>query len=155
MAPSYGSCPVCDLMLFASKTGGHDAASMVSTLWFWLAFGLTVVLLVAAICTGLSKRRRLHLWLGPLTMLSLVVTIVLTEKLMLRYDFPADLKAIHLPCAKAGGLLALPVIITGLLLWRREQWRRWHRGALVVWLVSVLLATSTGLWMFAHGSLRG
>lgn len=121
---------------------------------FWLAMVVTVLLLVATLGTGLARRRRLHLWLGPLTMVALVVTIVLTEQLMARYDFPADTKAIHLPCAKAGGLLALPVVLTGLWYWKRPTAKRWHQFAVYVWLVSVLVATGTGLWMFSHGTLK-
>lgn len=116
--------------------------------------GITVVLLVGSLVTGWRGRRRLHLWLGPLTMVALTATILLTEQLMARYDFPADTKAIHMPCAKAGGLLALPVVLTGLWLWRSERARGWHRAAVYVWLVSVLVATGTGLWMFGHGTLK-
>lgn len=121
---------------------------------FWLALATTVVLLVCTLWTGWRRRRSLHLVLGPLTMAALVVTIVLTEQLMTHYDFPADTKAIHLPCAKAGGLLAVPVALTGVWLWRSERARRWHRLAVVVWLASVLVATATGLWMFAHGTWK-
>lgn len=125
-----------------------------TTLPFWIAFVVTVVLMVAALVTGWTRRRRPHLWLGPLTMVSLTVTIVLTEELMRRYEFPADVLRTHLWFAKAGGLLALPVIVTGLWLWQRPSARRWHRVAVYVWLVSVLTATGTGLWMFSQGVLR-
>jgi uncharacterized membrane protein YozB (DUF420 family) len=127
---------------------------MPPTLPFWIAFVATVSLLVAALWTGYTRRRRVHLWLGPLTMVLLAITIVLTEQLLVRYEFPADVKAIHLPFAKAGGLLALPVIATGLWLWRSERARRWHRAAVLLWLVVVLTATGTGLWMFSHGVVR-
>lgn len=87
-------------------------------------------------------------------MVALVLTIVLTEQLMACYDFPADTKAIHLPCAKVGGLLALPVVLTGFWYWRRPTAKRWHQIAVYGWLVSVLVATGTGLWMFSHGTLK-
>lgn len=127
---------------------------MPPTLPFWAAFVTTVLLLVAALWTGWSRRRRIHLWLGPLTMVMLAITIVLTEQLVARYEFPADIKAIHLPFAKAGGLLALPVIATGLWLWRSERARIWHRVAVLLWLAVVLIATGTGLWMFRNGVVR-
>lgn len=123
---------------------------MPSAVPFWIAFVSTVVLLVLALLTGFTRRRALHLWLGPLTMVSLAVAIVLTEQLLAAYDFPADIKATHLIFAKAGGLLALPVIATGLWLWRSERARLWHRLAVVVWLLAVLTATGTGLWMFGY-----
>ena len=127
---------------------------MPSTVPFWIALVATVVLLVAALCTGLLRKRKLHLWLGPMTILSLAIAIVLTEELMGHYDFPAEELAFHLIFAKAGGLLALPVVITGIWLWRAPRARLWHRIAVIVWIVGVLIATGTGLWMFSHGTAK-
>lgn len=127
---------------------------MPTTLPFWTAFVATVLLMAAALFTGATRRRRLHVWLGPLTMVSLTVAIVLTEELLRRYEFPADIKATHLIFAKAGGLLALPVIATGVWLVRSGRARVWHRAAVIVFLIAVLTATGTGLWMFAHGTPR-
>ena len=127
---------------------------MLPTLPFWIAFVATVLLLAASLVTGLTHRRRLHIWLGPLTMLSLTVAIVLTEQLMKRYEFPAETLRMHLWFAKAGGLLALPVIGTGLWLVRSERARRWHRIAVLVWILSVLAATGTGLYLFSLGTVK-
>jgi hypothetical protein len=124
------------------------------TLPFWIGLVSTVALMVGSLVTGWLRRRRLHLWLGPLTMVSLTITILLTEELVRRYSFPEDVLRTHLWFAKAGGLLALPVIVTGIWLWRSERARLWHRAAVIVWIVSVLTATGTGLWMFGHGTLR-
>jgi hypothetical protein len=121
---------------------------------FWVALVLTVALLVATLWTAWRGRRRLHLVLGPTTILALAVTIVLTEQLVAHYDFPAAAKAVHMPCAKAGGLLAVPVLVTGVWLWRSERARAWHRAAVWIWLVAVLAATATGVWMFAGGVVR-
>lgn len=123
-----------------------------STTPFWISFVVTVVLMVAALLTGFLRRRRAHLWLGPLVMVALGVTIKLTEELVARYDFPEDVKRTHLWFAKTGGMLALPVIVTGLWLWRTEKARLWHKVAVYVWLLAVLTATGTGLWMFSHGT---
>lgn len=127
---------------------------MPPTLSFWIAFVTTVLLLVASLTTGATRRRRLHLWLGPATIVSLGVAIVLTEQLLRNYSFRPDELAFHLVFAKAGGLLALPVIVTGIWLARSERARRYHRVAVIVWVVSVLSATGTGLWMFSHGVLK-
>jgi hypothetical protein len=127
---------------------------MPDTAPFWIAFTCTVALLVASLVSGWLRRRRVHLVTGPLTMVLLAVTVVLTEELMRRYDFPADALRFHLWFAKAGGLLALPVAATGVWLWRDPRARRWHRTAVLVWLVSVLAATSTGLWLFAQGTAK-
>tara|TARA_R110002073_G_scaffold146277_2_gene298794 strand:+ start:439 stop:828 length:390 start_codon:yes stop_codon:yes gene_type:complete len=125
---------------------------MPSTVPFWIAFVATVVMLVVSLFTGFLKKRKAHLWLGPLTIVGLTVTILLTEQLASYYTFPADEKAIHLPFAKAGGLMAIPVVATGIWLWRTERARKWHRAMVFLWLAIVLTATGTGLWMFAHGT---
>jgi hypothetical protein len=126
-----------------------------STVPFWIAFVTTVLLLAVALVTGFTHRRRLHLWVGPATLLSLAVAVVLTEALLKNYEFPPDQLRVHLWFAKAGGLLSLPVAATGVWLWRRPAARLWHLGTVVVWLVAVLAATGTGLWMFSQGTLKG
>jgi hypothetical protein len=127
---------------------------MPPTLPFWISFVATVLLMLGALCTGWKRRRRLHLVLGPLTIVSLAIAVVLTEELMQQYTFPAAEKSFHLIFAKAGGLLAVPVVLTGLWLWRSERARVWHRLAVLVWVVSVLVATGTGLWMFSLGAAK-
>ncbi len=125
---------------------------MPPTLPFWIAFAATVVFMVGALVSGLRRQRRYHLVLGPLTMVALAIAIVLTEELASHYDFPADIKHTHLMIAKTGGLLALPVIVTGLWLWRSESARGWHRACVYLWIVAVLSATASGLWMFSAGT---
>ncbi|MBL9079151.1 MAG: hypothetical protein JNL08_16735 [Planctomycetes bacterium] len=127
---------------------------MPPTLPFWIAFVATVLLLVASLVTGWTRRRRLHLWLGPLTMVALGFAVVFTEELVRRYEFPPDVLRTHLWFAKAGGVLALPVVVTGIWLWRQPRARRWHKLAVYVWLLAVLTATGTGLWMFSQGTLK-
>lgn len=124
---------------------------MASTVPFWLAFGATVVLLVITLATGWRRQRRMHLVAGPLTVVALAVAVVMTERLMQNYTFPEAAKVIHLPCAKAGGLLVLPVAITGVWLMVSERARRWHTASVWVWLLSVVAATGTGVWMFVQG----
>ena len=125
---------------------------MPPTLPFWIAFVATVLLMAGALWSGLRGSRRYHLVLGPLTMVSLAVAIVLTEELASHYDFPEAIKHTHLLIAKTGGLLALPVIVTGLWLWRSERARVWHRACVYLWIVAVLSATASGLWMFSAGT---
>lgn len=127
---------------------------MPPTLPFWIAFVTTVLLMVGALVSGLLRQRRYHLLLGPLTMVSLGVAIWLTEELARQYDFPAEVKRTHLLIAKTGGLLALPVILTGIWLWRSERARVWHRVSVYLWIVAVLSATGSGLWMFSTGTLK-
>ena len=127
---------------------------MPPTLPFWIAFVTTVLLLVLSLATGFFRKRKVHLFLGPATIVSLAIAIVLTERLLKNYTFPPDELAFHLIFAKAGGLLALPVVATGIWLARSEKARIYHRVAVVLWLVSVLTATGTGLWMFSLGELK-
>jgi len=124
------------------------------TLPFWIAFVTTVLLLVASLTTGALRKRRIHVVLGPATIVSLAIAIVLTEQLLRNYTFVPEELAFHLLFAKAGGLLALPVIATGIWLARSERARIYHRVAVILWVVSVLSATGTGLWMFSHGTLN-
>lgn len=127
---------------------------MPSTVPFWIAFAVTVVFIVVSLVTGFTRKRKAHLWAGPLTIVALTVAIILTEQLMSNYEFPEEELAFHLVFAKAGGLLAIPVVLTGIWLWRSEKGRLWHRVAVFLWLASVLTATGTGLWMFALGTLK-
>ncbi len=87
-------------------------------------------------------------------MASLVVAILLTEKLARLYAFDPEVQRIHLIFAKAGGLLAIPVVLTGLLLWRKPGARRVHRLAVWIFVVATLLATATGVWMFSGAVLK-
>lgn len=128
---------------------------MPPTLPFWFAFVVTLLLLVGALVSGLLHRRRLHLVLGPATMVSLAVTIWLTEELLRNYEFPEEVKRLHLRFAIAGGLLAIPVIGTGIWLACSERARGWHRLSVFVWVLSALAATASGLWMFQLGSSKG
>ncbi|MFN6193691.1 MAG: hypothetical protein ACK5BN_07710, partial [Planctomycetota bacterium] len=101
---------------------------MSSTLPFWIGLAATVALVLATLVSGLRRQRRVHLVTGPLTVGALAWTIVLTERLLANYTFPESAKAIHLPCAKAGGLLVLPVVATGVWLLFAPAARRWRRS---------------------------
>lgn len=121
---------------------------------FWTAFVATVALLATSLLAGMLGWRRVHLWTGPLTMVALTVAIVCTEQLMRGYTFPAAALQFHLVFAKAAALLALPVIGTGLWLWRRPSARRWHRAAVWSFVALALAATGTGVWLFLQGTPR-
>ena len=128
--------------------------AMRADVWFWTALVSTVVLMALALVSGLQRKRRAHLVAGPASMASLVVAILLTEKLARLYAFDPDIQRIHLVCAKAGGLLAIPVVLTGVLLWRRPSTRWLHRWAVWIFVVATLVATATGVWMFAGAVLK-
>lgn len=131
----------------------NDAAPP-SSLPFWIAFVATLVCIVGALISGFRKGRRLHLVLGPAAMVALTFAIVFTEQLVRQYEFPPDNLAFHLLFAKTAAFLALPVIGSGIWLWRNPRVRRWHLATVVIWLVATLVATGTGFWMFSTGVLR-
>lgn len=122
---------------------------MGADVWFWVALSATVVLIALALVSGLQRKRRAHLLAGPASMASLLVAILLTEKVARLYTFDPEAQRIHLVCAKIGGLLALPVVVTGIWLWRRASARPYHKLAVWAFVVATLVATATGIWMFA------
>lgn len=127
---------------------------MDSVIWFWVALGATVALLALALFTGLRRTRRTHLMAGPAAMGALVVAVLMTENLSRRYEFEANAKAIHLVCAKTGGILALLVVLTGVWLWRNPRVRRLHAFTVWLFVTGTLVATGTGIWMFSTGTLK-
>jgi type IV secretory pathway VirB2 component (pilin) len=64
---------------------------------------------------------------------------------------PATMR-VHLPIAKVAGLMVLPVIATGIWLLRSERGRRWHRLAVVVFLLATVAATATGINAYAFST---
>jgi uncharacterized membrane protein len=122
--------------------------------WFWLSFVLTVATMGGALASGLARNRRHHLWLGPVAIVCLAVAIYFAEQLGAARVFPPDEMRIHLWFAKAGGLLALPVVVTGLLLLRMPRLRRLHRYCVYLFVVAVLAATGTGIWVYTLSTPR-
>ena len=78
----------------------------------------------------------------------LTVTILLTEQLVRRYEFPEPELSIHLLFAKTAAGLVVPVVVTGILTARRRSWLRVHLVCVVLFIVASLIATGMGLWMF-------
>ena len=115
---------------------------------FWVSFALTLALAAVAITAGLMRKRKLHLLAGPATIALLAVTVVLTERLVKTRDFPAEELRIHLWFAKSGGVLALLVAVTGILLVFRPGMRKVHLAMVVLFLLATVAATGTGIWVF-------
>jgi hypothetical protein len=130
------------------------SVALTTTGLFWLSFAVTVAALVAALITGARGRRRVHLVVAPGAMVLLAITILIAERLGRARDFPPDEMAIHLLFAKSAALLALPVIASGLWLWRTSRGRNLHRISLVLFLVTTAVATGTGIWVFSLSTLR-
>lgn len=121
---------------------------------FWTALVATVLLMMAALVSGLLGARRLHLWLGPLTMLGLLVAVVLALRLGRVYAFPPGPMLVHRCFAISAGLVALAVAYTGMSLRTRPDRRRWHRRCVLVFVALALGATATGAWIWSLAEPR-
>ncbi|MCZ6596446.1 MAG: hypothetical protein O7B99_02285, partial [Planctomycetota bacterium] len=118
-----------------------------STLTAFIAFlVLTVVLLVGVVATGLRARRRIHIPLVVLTVLSLAGTIWFAEKLGKLYDLDAAgrIKDVHLFLAKATTAAYLLPITTGVMTVRRARFRRLHRRVAFTVLALTVVTLVTG-----------
>ena len=120
-----------------------------ATALFWVFFSLTLLGLAAAMVTGLRGKRRLHLVLAPVCVVLLTVTIVEAERMTGNRSFPPHEMSIHLWFAKTAAALMLPVIVTGLVLWRTARWRRIHFWCVLAFLVMAVTASGTGVWVYS------
>ncbi|MHC5064000.1 MAG: hypothetical protein ACYTG5_08495 [Planctomycetota bacterium] len=118
---------------------------------FWLAFSSTCALLLLALWSGLRRRRKTHFGAAIGSLLGLAVTIYLTERLVASRDFPREELDFHLNFAYAATILTLPVILSGLALARsgRARIRKLHRYCVATFLIAVLVATGTGIWVYS------
>jgi nitrate reductase gamma subunit len=126
--------------------------------WFWIGFAVTLLAAAAALTTGWRRRRRLHFVCAGATIVALGLTIYFARRLTEARVLPRAELDFHLIFAKAGGALLLPVIASGLwLAWtdgRSLTARRTHRVVLALWLTIVLIATGTGVWVYALSEPR-
>ena len=113
---------------------------------------LTVVALVATLIAGLKKQRRAHVFRAVTTVVLLVVTIVFAFLLGKVRDFPPEEMAIHKIFSRTGAYMVIPVAFTGAMLWRGPAWRWVHRACVAIFLLAVLAASGTGIWVFSLSS---
>ncbi len=118
------------------------------TTWFWIVFPITLALLIGALWTGSRGIRRVHLILAPVSLVFLGVAILLAVRMGQTRNFPPDEMRIHRMFATSAALLALPVIASGLALFRSPRWRRVHRVCVILFFFTALVATGTGVWVF-------
>ncbi len=123
---------------------------------FWLAFVLTFLLLLVSLWAGLKKRRKLHLIVAPASFVALTITVILTEWLASSREFPPDELDFHLNFAYSAAGLAAPVIFSGIWLTRtgRPGVRRLHRISVALFMLAVVVATTTGIWAFSLSTPR-
>ena len=122
---------------------------MLLSITFFLALGMTLVVAFMTVQTGRRGDRRAHLARALSTVGLLGVTILLALWLGEQRDFPAAAMAIHKIIARTAGLLVLPVVGTGIMLWQRPSWRIAHRACVYLLLVMLLVAVGTGIWVFS------
>ena len=127
----------------------------VRDLIIWLA--LTILLAGVTALLGRAARRRAHVVSAALTSGTLFYTIYRAEVLGRVLVIPFTIKVIHLVFANTAFVAFLVVVATGLRLLRLEerQRRRWHRRAVVTFLVATVIATATGTWMLLQSQPRG
>ena len=122
---------------------------MLLIITFFLTLGVTVVAVFMTLQTGRRGQRRAHLVRALCTVGLLGVTIVLALWLGEQRDFPEQAMAIHKIFARTAGLMVFPVVGTGIMLWHRPAWRIVHRSCVYLFLVAILVASGTGIWVFA------
>ncbi len=125
-----------------------------TTVLFWTFFSLTLAGLGSAVATGLARRRRLHLFFAPVSLVLLTVTIVFAERMASSRVFPEEEMRIHLWFAKSAAVLALPVIVSGIYVARTARGRRTHLLCVLIFLIGTLIATGTGIWVFSLSAPR-
>jgi hypothetical protein len=123
-------------------------------LGFPVFLGVTVLLLVAVVLTGLRGRVRPHLTLVALAVASLGTTIWFAEQLGDLYDLASAgaITPIHLTIAKITTLGYLGPVITGVMTLRDRRHRRLHRvlALSVLGLTAVTAVTGSLMLMAAE-----
>ena len=122
---------------------------MLLSIMFFVALGLTAVAVVLTVRSGRRGDRRSHVLRALLTVALLIVSIVLALMLGQARNFPDPAMAIHKVIARTAGLLVLPVIFTGIMLWRRPGWRIVHRACVYGLIIALAVAIVTGTWVFS------
>ncbi|MFT5289507.1 MAG: hypothetical protein ACI8QS_001513 [Planctomycetota bacterium] len=110
---------------------------------------LTVVLLAGVAITGLKAKRKIHLRLVALALLSLAVTIFYAERLGKVFDLSTAgrITPIHLFIAKVTTLGYLAPLLTGFKTLRDPSWRKKHRICAFTIMGLTLLTAATGAMM--------
>ena len=130
--------------------------SVVTT--FWIGFAATLCTATTSIVTGRLGQRRFHLASAVATLAALTVTVVYARRLTEARVLPRAELDFHLWFAKSAAWLVLPVVGSGVAMLvtggRSNAVRIVHRTAVLTWLLVVLTATGTGIWMYSLSSPR-
>ena len=119
---------------------------------FFVSLGAVVVTLVVAIAFAKKKRIPAHVKAVGALLVCLVATLGFAEALGQRYTFEATSHDIHMPIAFVTALgLGLP-LVTGMLTWKGKVSPKAHKVAVAFWLLCVVAAVVTGLWMLSEAT---
>jgi len=110
---------------------------------------LTVGLLAGAVMTGLQARRRVHIPVVVVAVVSLGVTIFFAERLGRLYDLEAAgwVTPVHLTLAKITTAAFLLPIATGVRTLKHPGTRSLHRKLVFAVLALVAITSAFGTWM--------
>lgn len=116
---------------------------------FLLFLGVTLCCLTVAVITGRAARRKIHLRVVTLTVISLAVTIYYAEQLGKLYDLEAAgwIYPFHLLIAKVTASSYLVVVASGFATLKNTARRKTH-SAIAYSVISLTVLTAiTGTWM--------
>jgi hypothetical protein len=122
---------------------------MNASVGFILFLVTTLLLLTGAVITGRAARRKLHLPIVSLTIVSLCVTIYYAEQLGKLYDLESAgwIYPFHLLIAKVSATSYLVVIGSGLATLRDTARRKTHSTIAYSVITLTVLTAITGAWM--------
>lgn len=120
--------------------------------WLALFLGLTVVLVVADLWTGLRGHRRVHVPCALATLVCFVIAVRYADAVGRYWEFETLYKRIHLwGAAYPGTALALLTALTGGLHAWGKIGRTWHRRGALLFVLFLVLSVVSALLMFLHG----
>ena len=110
---------------------------------------ITLACLTGAVVTGRAARRKLHLRIVTLTVISLVVTIYYAEQLGKLYDLESAgwIYPFHLLIAKVASASYLIVIASGYATIKNTARRKTHATVAYSVIALTVLTAVTGAWM--------
>ena len=114
---------------------------------FVSALGVSVAVLVAAMVCAHKKMVRAHVGLVGGFLVTFLVTLGFAEVLGRRYTFAEPIYTIHMGLAIFTTLALGVPLVTGVRHWYGKGGRGVHTRSVGVWLVCLVLALVTGVWM--------
>jgi len=128
----------------------HQTAQM----GLFVSLAVTVVVLLAAMYWGHKKQLKAHLAGVGVFLVVFLVTVFFAEMLGRHYSFTQPSFGVHLTVAILTSLGTVAPLLTGHQHWKGKATLRAHRLVVSVWLVGIIAAVGTGMWMLTSGQLN-